>query len=299
MLQELVQERAVELLVIAAALAVLATLGTFGCLAPDALDRGPRRRTGLRPLDLLVVFVLFIVAQEAAAFVLERLGLPLRPANATPRQAAIAAIIGQAVVLLPIAAYSVARAGGRRFGARHFGVLPRHFWRELQTAVLALLAALPLVVGANVIAALISDWWGAETPLFGHDMLQALRAAREPWVVLLIIFSATLLAPLLEEIVFRGLVQTALLGALRRRWVVVLLAAGLFAGIHVGSAAPQALAGLWVLGIVLGWVYERTGSLLPCVIVHVGFNSGMLAVTLVIPEAPRHDVLALVAGPMG
>jgi membrane protease YdiL (CAAX protease family) len=40
------------------------------------------------------------------------------------------------------------------------------------------------------------------------------------------------------------------------------------------------LPGLLVLAVVLGWLYERWGSLLPCVLVHALFNSGNCALAL-------------------
>jgi membrane protease YdiL (CAAX protease family) len=43
------------------------------------------------------------------------------------------------------------------------------------------------------------------------------------------------------------------------------------------------LPGLLVLGVVLGWLYERSGSLLPCVLVHAGFNALNIAMVLAGP----------------
>ncbi len=57
-----------------------------------------------------------------------------------------------------------------------------------------------------------------------------------------------------------------------RRWLVIVVGATIFAGIHTGSVAGEALPGLFVLGLILGWLYESTGSLLPSVLVHAGFN---------------------------
>ena len=60
----------------------------------------------------------------------------------------------------------------------------------------------------------------------------------------------------------------------RNRWLVVLSAAALFALIHLGpQVAWQGLPVLFVLGIFLGWLYERTGSLWPGIVLHAGFNA--------------------------
>jgi len=86
---------------------------------------------------------------------------------------------------------------------------------------------------------------------------------------------ALLAAPLLEEIVFRGLVHNALARVLgpHRRWGIILLSAVIFTLIHLGAVLPYALGSLFMLAIVLGWLYERTGSLWPPIVVHFLFNA--------------------------
>ena len=98
----------------------------------------------------------------------------------------------------------------------------------------------------------------------------------------MMIVAAVVVAPLLEEVVFRGLMQTALLRTLgeHRRWVVILLASIVFAATHVSAAIWQSLAALLVLSVALGYVYERTGSLWPSIVAHAGFNA--LNITLVL-----------------
>ena len=90
---------------------------------------------------------------------------------------------------------------------------------------------------------------------------------------------AVLVGPLLEEVVFRGLLQTLLIDTLGRRfrWTAVLIAAAVFALIHAGPVSWHGWPGLFVLGVVLGWLYERTGSLLPCYLAHALFNAANIA----------------------
>jgi membrane protease YdiL (CAAX protease family) len=91
----------------------------------------------------------------------------------------------------------------------------------------------------------------------------------------LFVVSFCLTAPLFEELIYRGLVQTAILRALGdgQRWLIVLTAASAFTLVHVPAVDWVALPGLWVLGVALGWIYERRGSLWPCVLVHALFNT--------------------------
>lgn len=78
-----------------------------------------------------------------------------------------------------------------------------------------------------------------------------------------------LVAPLTEEIIFRGLILRGLL-ARWPAWVAIVVSAALFTVMHFNPAqAPIAFA----LGLVLGWTYARTRSLGLCVLGHALNNA--------------------------
>ena len=107
---------------------------------------------------------------------------------------------------------------------------------------------------------------------FGSDMSRLPPAG--PIALGLILVRACLLAPLAEELLFRG----ALFGWLRRRLPAtptIVLTAALFAGIHM---MPLLLPVTFLFGVAAGWVRERTGSTLPFFAMHVLNNVLMLAV---------------------
>ncbi len=84
---------------------------------------------------------------------------------------------------------------------------------------------------------------------------------------------AVVLAPLTEEILFRGV----LLSALKARWgtgVAIFGSSALFAGMHV---SPYAIPPVFVLALVLGWLFVRTRSLTVCIVAHSVFNGVGLA----------------------
>lgn len=78
-----------------------------------------------------------------------------------------------------------------------------------------------------------------------------------------------ILAPLTEEIVFRGAVLRSLLNNVRPD-VAILLSAFLFALIHMN---PAQMPYAFIAGILLGWMYWRTGSILPGMAYHWANNS--------------------------
>ncbi|WP_213952783.1 CPBP family intramembrane glutamic endopeptidase [Variovorax sp. dw_954] len=87
------------------------------------------------------------------------------------------------------------------------------------------------------------------------------------------LIAACILAPVLEEMLFRGIV---LRGFLRQysRWHAILGSAVLFGAAHLNIY--QFVVGI-AMGVVLGWLYERTRSLIPCIALHVAYNSGLVA----------------------
>lgn len=103
-----------------------------------------------------------------------------------------------------------------------------------------------------------------------------------------------LLGPALEEVLFRGAVMQELMRRYRP-WEAVALSGLLFGVTHINPA--QVVAGC-LMGILLGWIYWRTRSLLPCVLVHV-LNNG-LAVWLAArwPEAEQVTDLPGMSAPL-
>jgi CAAX protease family protein len=93
---------------------------------------------------------------------------------------------------------------------------------------------------------------------------------------------ATLLAPVCEEIAFRGYVQTTL-GLRRGPAASVAGAAVLFALLHLN---PVQFPALVVLGALFGWLTWRAGSIWPAVLAHAVNNGITSALVLAGPPQP-------------
>lgn len=74
-----------------------------------------------------------------------------------------------------------------------------------------------------------------------------------------------LLAPLAEEMVFRGAVLRNLLRWKENPWIGIVISAVLFAVIHMN---PAQMPHAFLIGLLLGWLYYRTDSIVPGVVYH-------------------------------
>jgi membrane protease YdiL (CAAX protease family) len=77
--------------------------------------------------------------------------------------------------------------------------------------------------------------------------------------------------PIVEEIVFRGIVMGGLINV-TNGVVAVVVSAVIFAGIHAAGGVAQ-ITGAFTLGLVLGWLYLRTRSIVPSSVAHIIFNA--------------------------
>ena len=130
-------------------------------------------------------------------------------------------------------------------------------WMVLTWSVIAAL-------GALIPSAFIQEQI-PELPNWVENEFDTIMAT--PWGYLVI----GLLAPLSEEIVMRGAILRELLRSSRLTpWGAITLSAVFFALIHMN---PVQMPHAFLIGLLLGWMYWRTGSILPGVAYHWANNS--------------------------
>ena len=102
-----------------------------------------------------------------------------------------------------------------------------------------------------------------------HPMLQLIQQEPTGQLLLAVTVSAVLVAPWVEEMAFRVIMQRSLLRIVSPS-LSILLTAAAFCIIH---PSWQDAVGLLPLAIVLGVTYHRTGSYLAVVLIHMLFNA--------------------------
>lgn len=105
------------------------------------------------------------------------------------------------------------------------------------------------------------------------------------------IIAGVILAPIVEELVFRGLISTRLSRGMPA-WIAVLIAAAGFGILH-GTLIQGLYAGL--LGILLGAVFFREDSLIASIVLHFGFNFASL-LPYMLQQNESETVYALYSG---
>ena len=141
---------------------------------------------------------------------------------------------------------------------------------------------LAAALGAGIVANLVALIAGALGMDVEAQVAEQAIELVEPWLSVLAI---VVLAPIAEEVFFRGVVFNALLREAGVRWAYIGSAA-LFAVIHLSVIAALPL---FLLGLAFAWVYRRTGNLLAPIAAHAVVNGLSVAVALLI----RYDVVQL------
>lgn len=174
------------------------------------------------------------------------------------------------------AAICLLLAGYQRYaGAVRGG--PMSLGAGVAVAGLATVITIALTTPQLQMGRVVWQWLNPGEPLPSHVVLKALRqSAWGGWGMVPLAFSAIVLAPVSEEVLFRGLLLDGLRRDLGRNWPAILFSAVCFAGVH---AQPQDILPLVSMGVVLGYLRVRCGHLWPCVLTHLLFNGRTVLLT--------------------
>lgn len=161
-------------------------------------------------------------------------------------------------------------------------VPPRGAWRSV---LIGFGMAIPAWVGASLLGRLL------------QALLELLGITRQPGITdqalasvdpTVLVLAIVLVAPVAEEIFFRGVVLNAWLREYGPR-LAIIGSAALFATIHADPSSLTTLAGsivnvvpIFGLGLALALVYLRTGSLLAPIALHATFNGLSVTVALLV-----------------
>ncbi len=118
-------------------------------------------------------------------------------------------------------------------GLKGFGLRPKTALKDLYSAVLNLLAAWPVVLAVMIATLLIGELFQGESfKIEQHDELKLIGAYEQLSLRVLIVITTAVIAPIFEEMLFRGLFQTLGRSYLSRPWPAIFITSVLFAITH-------------------------------------------------------------------
>ncbi len=262
-------------------------------------QRGPRLSFAL--LDLLTALLLLALCEIVAAIIYRWSGGDSSISKDPVAGYALAAWSRTIAMVLWCGLIFATRP---RIVIRSWRAHRRHFFSDLRRVGVGFLLWVPPVL---VLQSLLASWLSYE-----HPTLETLRELHTWQAWLPLVFVVVFVAPVSEELLFRGVLlgwfdrllverpsSTSLLflpddgryarrgiqGEGWRRWGAIVASSLIFAGLHVGNGpeghwfGPDLLP-LFLLAIALGWSARQTGRLTPAIGIHMLLNG--LTVTLIL-----------------
>ncbi|HTZ74933.1 MAG TPA: type II CAAX endopeptidase family protein [Candidatus Aquilonibacter sp.] len=280
----------------------------FSPVPPRQLDEGspeflsepphfshPRIPEDIRvPWDLWDIVLLVLVVLVATFFIglvvvgiFVVSGVRMAAIEQSGRDQALVSIVAQALIDLAILGY-LALQIGVRFREPFWQTIG---WRKLDPGIIPRWVAYCGLVFAGAVVAILVNTASNVHPPKGNLPIDAVYQDRLS--TLLFLLMAVLLAPLVEETVFRGYIYPAIAKA----WGVVVsifvtgALFGLLHGFQLGGAMWQ-IALLVMVGIIFTWVRASARTVVASYCMHVGYNSfllvGFLASTHLLRSMPPH-----------
>ncbi len=166
------------------------------------------------------------------------------------------------LIILIIGIYLIARKDGHPLD--EVGLKSSSYARLIKIGMIAFVAYFPI---RRIIENISIIFFGLfNLPIKGHEVAKIYPEQTSIFIRMGIILAVTISAPLFEEIFFRGFLYQSLKKA---KGVVfaMLLSAGIFAAFHLQLSVFLAIQILF-LGLLMAYLMEKTGSLVPGIVVH-------------------------------
>jgi membrane protease YdiL (CAAX protease family) len=151
--------------------------------------------------------------------------------------------------------------------------------RRIPAGIFWGMLALLCMVGPFLLSSLLAQgiFWLFDWTVEEQMLVEVLRENVGKPSLPVFFLTAAVVAPVAEEIMFRGFFYRALVNWTRYRWPPILLSGFVFSLFHFHALA---ILPLWVVGIFLAAVYDRTGNLWSAIFLHAFFNTVQVLVMM-------------------
>ena len=226
-------------------------------------------------LSLMCYIVVFIMIQFGISLVALYLDDSIKhPASASPTALSLSSAVAS-IVIIGLFLW-------RKWSpiSRHY--LQQHPWGVLVWTILAALGAiLPLQWIYEQLNITVAD--------NVKQLFDSILGSRWGYLAL------GILAPVAEELVFRGAILRCLLAYFNNRlpWIPIVVSALLFGAVHANLAQ---FVNASTMGLLLGWLYYRTHSVVPGVLFHWANNTVAYAMYVLMPDLNDGQLIDLFHG---
>ena len=148
------------------------------------------------------------------------------------------------------------------------------WFRKITLGFITVLIVLPSLTAVGLVWQQSLEWMGVS--IDQQDLVGIFADEDSPALLILMTLLAITLAPVTEELIFRGGIFR-FMRTRTPRWVALLVPALLFGALHANLASFVPLV---ALGIILSLAYERTGSIVVPIVAHGLFNLHTIALIL-------------------
>lgn len=151
-----------------------------------------------------------------------------------------------------------------------FGIDFKTAPKDLAFAVINLLSVWPAIIAGIAIVIIGGKMiFGQDFQFNPHQSLETLKAGSGIIQKIVMITMIIIITPALEELIFRGLIQSTIRSYVPNSWLAIALAAGMFTVLH----QPMHWLAIFALSLCLGYSYEKSGSILRPIFIHIIFNA--------------------------
>lgn len=163
-------------------------------------------------------------------------------------------------------------------GLVSLGLSVKNFFKNVFYGIAGYIATIPMLVGILIIISVIINVT-KYVPEKQHVVELFLKEKNLTFLVYTSIF-ASIVGPFIEELFFRGFMYNAFKKSIGIFWA-ALFTSGLFASLHANVVG---FLPIMVLGITLTYLYEKTGTLVSSITVHIMHNLSMVCLVFLMKQ---------------
>lgn len=165
-----------------------------------------------------------------------------------------------------------------RSGLKNLGIIWTRWRRGSFKGIVCYLGFIPVLVLLTSIGLVFCGIFGIDPE--PHPLVDILKKERSLIYIYYLVITAVIIAPVFEEILFRGLFYQSL----KKRFgffTAAITSSVFFSFLHFNTAQFLPVLGL---GVLFCFVFEYTGSLIPSIILHILNNGFFLGLFFVLKE---------------